>query len=395
MHQRRKGLTDVVTGQHASESQLAQWTRLAPWVAAARRLPRLLDTLDGAALFAALTGGSVVAHPGPGGQLDKSAVLDRFGLFRHATTEMRSAVESAGRPLILPPGAFLFRDGDSCEQFTLVGRGSVRVFRTGGTGREITLYHVQAGESCLMNTLSVVLGTPARATATVEAPLEALAFPRPVFLEWLRTSDAVRSFILETMAQRLVDVMTLVEEIAFGKMDLRLAHLLCRRFANNGVPLSTISTTHEEIAAGAGDRSRGREPAAQGIRATACPRNRSRPHPAPGRGRLASAPTTGGERGGVEHASPDLRDRAARALHPARTGNPGSVTKSRNLGRIWSLMAVRGLDVAVGVHSQEGQMAALRRSSRWVPILTLAILLAPPGAAKPAQGSHRHHSTQR
>ena len=96
--------------------------------------------------------------------------------------------------------------------------------------------------------LCVLLGTPARATALVEAPLEALAFPRPVFLEWLRTNDAVRSFIFETMAQRLVDVMTLVEEIAFGKMDLRLAHLLCRRFANNGQPLRTISTTHEEIA---------------------------------------------------------------------------------------------------------------------------------------------------
>jgi CRP/FNR family transcriptional regulator len=180
--------------------------------------------------------------------LDKSAVLDRFSLFRHATTEMRSAVESAGEPLILPPGAFLFRDGDRCDRFTLVGRGSVRVFKTGETGREITLYHVQAGESCLMNTLCVFLGTPARATALVETPLEALAFPRPVFLEWLRTNDAVRSFIFETMAQRMIGVMTLVEEIAFGKMDLRLAHLLCRRFANNGLPLRTISTTHEEIA---------------------------------------------------------------------------------------------------------------------------------------------------
>jgi CRP/FNR family transcriptional regulator len=180
--------------------------------------------------------------------LDKSGVLDSFSLFRQATTEMRLAVERVGEPLILPPGAFLFRDGDRCEHFTLVGRGSVRVFKTGETGREITLYHVQAGESCLMNTLCVFLGTPARATALVEAPLEALAFPRPVFLEWLQTNDAVRSFIFETMARRLFDVMTLVEEIAFGKMDLRLAHLLCRRFANNGLPLRAISTTHEEIA---------------------------------------------------------------------------------------------------------------------------------------------------
>jgi CRP/FNR family transcriptional regulator len=71
---------------------------------------------------------------------------------------MRSTVESVGKPLILPPGAFLFRDGDRCEQFVLVGEGSVRVFKTGETGREITLYHVQAGEICLMNTLCVFLG---------------------------------------------------------------------------------------------------------------------------------------------------------------------------------------------------------------------------------------------
>ena len=185
----------------------------------------------------------------PGGGVDKSAALDGFSFFRHATPEVRSALESAGRPLVLPPGAFLFRDGDRCEQFALVGRGSVRVFKTGETGREITLYHVRAGEICLMNTLCVLLGTPARATAFVEAPLEALVLTRPVFLEWLRTSEAVRSFIFEAMAQRLVDVMTLVEEIAFSKMDVRLADLLCRRFANKGLPLSALATTYEEIAA--------------------------------------------------------------------------------------------------------------------------------------------------
>ena len=172
--------------------------------------------------------------------VDKSAVLERFSPFRDATTGMRSAVESAGKPLILPPGAFLFRDGDRCEQFTLVGRGSVRVFKTGETGREITLYHVQAGEICLMNTLCV--------------------FP-----------------------------------IHDPRGDRR----------------------------GVGDRSRGREPAAQGVRAPACPRNRARPHPAPGPGRFASAPTTGGERGGVGRVStPDLRGRAPETLHPAPDGQP-------------------------------------------------------------------------
>lgn len=181
--------------------------------------------------------------------MNKLAILDAFSFFRDATTEMRSAVESAGNALVLPPGAIVFRDGDRCDQFALFGRGGLRVFKTAPTGREITLYHVQPGEICLMNSLSVFLGTPVRATAQVEASVEALAFPRAVFLEWLRSNDAVRSFILGAMAERLFDVMTLVEEIAFGKMDVRLAHLLSRRFANNGLPLREIATTHEEVAA--------------------------------------------------------------------------------------------------------------------------------------------------
>jgi CRP/FNR family transcriptional regulator, anaerobic regulatory protein len=180
--------------------------------------------------------------------LEKAPILERFSFFRDATTEMRATLESAAMPVTVPPGAFFFREGDRCEQLALVGRGSLRVFKIGATGREITLYHVQSGETCLINMLSLFTGTPTHATALVEAPLEALVFPRPLFLEWLRTSDVLRRFAFESMAQRLVDVMTLVEEIAFGKMDLRLAVLLRRRFENSGLPLRALATTHDEIA---------------------------------------------------------------------------------------------------------------------------------------------------
>jgi CRP/FNR family transcriptional regulator len=181
--------------------------------------------------------------------VEKLDILERFSFFRVAAPETRSAMQGAGTPLAAPAGSFFFREGDRCQQLALVGRGSLRVFKTGATGREITLYHVQAGETCLINMLSIFTGAPTQATAQVESPLEGLVFPRAVLLEWLRASDAVRSFAFESMAHRLVDVMTLVEEIAFGKMDLRLAHLLGRRFENNGMPLREISTTHEEIAA--------------------------------------------------------------------------------------------------------------------------------------------------
>jgi CRP/FNR family transcriptional regulator len=122
------------------------------------------------------------------------------------------------------------------------------VFKVGETGREITLYHVQEGQTCLINMLCVFLGKPAMATAAVETPVEAVIIPAAAFRDWVRTRDSIRHFIFETMAERMVAVMTLVEEVAFRRMDTRLAAALLNRF-DQAQPANFIATTHEEIAA--------------------------------------------------------------------------------------------------------------------------------------------------
>jgi CRP/FNR family transcriptional regulator len=61
----------------------------------------------------------------------------------------------------------------------------------------------------------------------------------------LTTSAALQRFVFETMAERLVDVMTLVEEVVVRRLDARLASWLLRGFATG----SAIAVTHDEIAA--------------------------------------------------------------------------------------------------------------------------------------------------
>ena len=140
---------------------------------------------------------------------------------------------------------FFYREGDACGQFALVGTGSIRVFKVGETGREITLYHVRDGEACLINMLCVLLGRPAMACAVTEKQVDAVIVPGGAAREWVDTDSTIRSFVLEAMGQRLVDVMTLVEEVAFRRMDDRLARLLLQRF----VRFRVIPATHEDIAA--------------------------------------------------------------------------------------------------------------------------------------------------
>jgi len=177
--------------------------------------------------------------------MDKLETLDRFVFYRQAPAAFQATFAAVVRPLSVTAGAALFRQGDECTELALVGKGSVRVYRTGETGREITLYHVEDGQSCLVNMLSVLRQGPAVATATAEVPTEAVAVPASAMRHWVKSNDLVRDYIVEMMADRLITYMTLFDEVVFGKMDARLAALLAHRFESE----HSFKATHEEIAA--------------------------------------------------------------------------------------------------------------------------------------------------
>jgi CRP/FNR family transcriptional regulator len=152
---------------------------------------------------------------------------------------------AAARYLRVSPGDQLVREGEPAGQFTVVGSGSIRVFRTGATGRQITLYHVRGEESSLVGMLSALLGTPAIATAQAEVETDVVVVPAAAVREWVSTSELVRRFIFETMTRALVDVTTLLEDVAFRTIESRLAVVLVQHTDSNG----QIHMRHEDIAA--------------------------------------------------------------------------------------------------------------------------------------------------
>jgi CRP/FNR family transcriptional regulator len=180
--------------------------------------------------------------------MEQASILTRFGFYRGAAAVVQAEMASQARSVTLQPGAYFYYEGDRCSHFALVGSGDIRVFKSGQSGHEITLYHVQAGDPCLVNMLCVLLDRPAMATAVVEAPTEAVIVSGAVFRSWIESNAAVRHFVFETMAHRVVDVMVLVEELAFRRMDERLARLLIQRCSGPERSLRVIAETHEELA---------------------------------------------------------------------------------------------------------------------------------------------------
>lgn len=151
----------------------------------------------------------------------------------------------AARHTQLARGEVLFREGDAGSDFTAVGSGSIRVFRTGTAGRQITLYHVRPGEASLVSLLSLLMSEPLLATGQAEGPTEVVTISGASVRDWAESDPGMHRFLLETVTRALVDVTAILERLAFGTVENRLALLLVDHLDGDG----SLSMRHDDIAA--------------------------------------------------------------------------------------------------------------------------------------------------
>jgi CRP/FNR family transcriptional regulator, anaerobic regulatory protein len=145
----------------------------------------------------------------------------------------------------IPAGHDVFVEGDRVDAIALLVSGVVRVYKIGETGREITLYRFGNGESCILTANAILSQKNFPAVATVEKEAEAVMIPAEAFRDWVRRYDLWREFVFDLLSERLSTVMAVVEEVAFRRMDARLASFLLERSRR----ADSIYITHQEIAA--------------------------------------------------------------------------------------------------------------------------------------------------
>lgn len=150
-------------------------------------------------------------------------------------------------PQPVPKGATIFRAGDTAQGFALVLSGRVEVFATGPAGREILLYAVVPGQSCMQTTLSLMGGETYTGDASAATDCEVVAIPRMLFLALMDDAPAFRAFVFAAFGQRMREMVTLLSTLAFRRLESRLAALLLARA--NG---DTITATHQDLAAALG-----------------------------------------------------------------------------------------------------------------------------------------------
>ncbi len=168
------------------------------------------------------------------------AVTERVHALYPALRELGSALAAAGEPVDVPTGTVLFDENQPCRGFPLLLEGEVRVSRSSADGRSLELYRLVPGELCLASSACLFRTQPLAAQAVATRPTRLLLVPPPTFRGWL-AQPAFRDFVLGLFAERMADLTALVDEVAFHRLDRRLAAALL----GHGPELQV---THQELA---------------------------------------------------------------------------------------------------------------------------------------------------
>lgn len=153
---------------------------------------------------------------------------------------LSSVLDGEARMLKVAAGTELFHEGAPCQGFPLLFEGELRVARGSSQGRALELYRVTPGELCVVSTSCVFGHVPLVAHGVATAPSELLVLSPAGFDRWIGV-EPFRHFVLGVFADRLADLMSLAEAVAFQRLDQRLAGALL----GHG---TTVSATHQRLA---------------------------------------------------------------------------------------------------------------------------------------------------
>ena len=157
---------------------------------------------------------------------------------------VRDRLIKVARVVHLQEGAQVFGPANVPDSLFFLYDGRIRVSQHSDGGREIVLYRVDAGESCVLTTACMLAEEAYNAEGFAEADIIAIVLPKPAFDQLVAEEEAFRNFVFAAYSRRLIDLLRVVDDVAFGHMDVRLADRLLT-LANDR---KEISVTHQQLA---------------------------------------------------------------------------------------------------------------------------------------------------
>ncbi|MGE3801848.1 MAG: Crp/Fnr family transcriptional regulator [Candidatus Kapaibacterium sp.] len=139
-------------------------------------------------------------------------------------------------------------EGDSCSELFFVLSGTLRICKTGTNGKNVTLYRVGRGETCLLSLSSLLQETPFPAYILSEEGTSVLRLPRTTFISWYQHSERWRSFVAKTLARGTMQLVSTLDMVALHHLDAQIVRYLLEESDGSDI----LRRTHGLIASDLG-----------------------------------------------------------------------------------------------------------------------------------------------
>ncbi len=160
--------------------------------------------------------------------------------------QVKDALSRYGFTRNFAPGDLILGENSYIKAIPIVMKGSIRVMRTDDHGREILLYYIKAGESCIMSFLGGIHNDTSKINAIAEEETEVLFIPIDKVTLLIKEYPEWLDYIFRLYHQRFEELLEVVQAVAFKKMDERVYEFIrkkCEITKNNILPI-----THEQLA---------------------------------------------------------------------------------------------------------------------------------------------------
>jgi CRP/FNR family transcriptional regulator len=172
--------------------------------------------------------------------MNQEDLVALYPVFAKLPAGLLQRICAAMQTLSFPSGTTIFDERQPCRGFPFVLDGAIRVVKVSASGRELPLYRVTAGENCIITSSCLLSHADYNARGVTDGPTTLALLPNKLFDEML-TEPAFRDFVFSLFSERMAELMQLVEEVAFHKLDHRLAALLLGKGR-------LVQATHQQLA---------------------------------------------------------------------------------------------------------------------------------------------------
>lgn len=169
-------------------------------------------------------------------------IEEKYSFFKDFNEQDKTEFFTNAKKVNFQKGEILFWQGDFCGGILFIESGSVKIYIQSDEGDEITLYTIESGEQCVVNTSSSISSTPALGSAVTLTEVSGYILDSDSVKKLMKSSSQYQEYMFSLFTLKLTSLATLVEDIKFKPLKERVLSFLKNKNKKQ------VYITHENIA---------------------------------------------------------------------------------------------------------------------------------------------------